>query len=261
VWERLGYETSVHLQDWPAEENRYIDQHLSRQVAVSRTIVTAGLAIRGREKIRVRQPLSRARIALSTPVDITKQTGAVMEELNVKALEIVQDASEIADLVAKAQSKKLGPKYGGAVQGIIKDLKEGRFSQNADGTVQVGSYTLLADEVEIAYVGKQGLSVESVNGVVVALSTEITKELELEGDARDLVRAIQDLRKEAGLELSDRILLGINGAEDIVSAHKDYLCNETLATSLASRVSQPLLSKTVQIGKRSVEIAVSRDGA
>jgi len=261
VWERLGHESSVHLQDWPAEDTRYIDEHLSRQVAVARTIVTTGLAIRAREKIRVRQPLSRARIALSTSVDIAKQTSAVMQELNVKTLEVVQDASEIADRVAKAQAKKLGPKYGGAVQGIIKDLKEGRFSQNADGTVQAGSYTLLSDEVEIAYVGKQGLSVESANGVVVALSTEISPELELEGDARDLVRAIQDLRKEAGLELSDRIVLGVVGADDILGAHKDYVCNETLATSLVDKVSQPVASKTVEIGKRSVQIAISLAGA
>ena len=258
VWERLGYGTSVHLQDWPAEESRYIDEHLSRQVAVARTVVTTGLAIRAREKIRVRQPLSRARIALSTSVDISRQTNAVMQELNVKAIEIVKDASEIADRVAKAQAKKLGPKYGGAVQGIIRDLKEGRFSQNGDGTVTAGQFTLLADEVEISYAGKQGLSVESSDGVVVALSTEISPELELEGDARDLVRAIQDLRKEAGFEFSDRIVLGIEGAADIMGAHGDYVCSETLATSLLVNVPDSSASKTIDIGKRSVQIAVAK---
>ena len=176
----------------------------------------------------------------------------------MKAIEIVKDASEIADRVAKAQAKKLGPKYGGAVQGIIRDLKEGRFSQNADGTVTVGQYTLLADEVEISYSGKQGLSVESSDGVVVALSTEITPELELEGDARDLVRAIQDLRKEAGFEFSDRIVLGIEGAGDIMGAHGDYVCSETLATSLLTNVPDSSASKTIDIGKRSVQIAVAK---
>src|SRR4029079_2381388 len=107
---------------------------------------TAGLAIRAKEKIRVRQPLSLARVALSTRVDLTRQINAVVQELNVKTLEIVENASDIAEVVAKAQAKKLGPKYGGAVQGIIKDLKEGRFIQNADGTVSVGQYTLLSDE-------------------------------------------------------------------------------------------------------------------
>jgi isoleucyl-tRNA synthetase len=260
VWERLGNSTSVHLEKWPEVESGYIDEQLSEQVTIARTIVTAGLAIRAREKIRVRQPLSRGRVALSGAVDIGKQTTAVMQELNVKELEVVQDASEIGDRVAKAQARKLGPKYGGAVQGIIKDLKEGRFTQNADGTVQVGQYLLLPDEVEISFVGKQGLSVESANGVVVALSTEITPELELEGDARDLVRAIQDLRKEAGFEFSDRIVLGVDGASDIMSAHGSYVRNETLATALVNEVQTPQAARTVEIGRRSVRISVAKDG-
>ena len=260
VWQRLGYEKSVHLENWPSAEAQYIDEKLSEQVAVARTVITAGLAIRAREKIRVRQPLPKARVALSTAVDISKQTGAVMQELNVKAIEFVQNASDIADRVAKAQAKKLGPKYGGAVQGIIKDLKEGRFSQNSNGTVSVGQYTLLPDEVEISFVGKQGLSVQSENGAVVALSTEITPALELEGDARDLVRAIQDLRKEAGFEFSDRITLGVHGGDDIVAAHRDYISNETLATSVVTEAQRPQLSKTVEIGKRSVRISLEKDG-
>src|SRR5712671_4097126 len=258
VWERLGHRESVHFEAWPKVESRYIDETLSRQVAVARTIITAGLAIRGREKIRVRQPLPLARVALSEAIDLRRQIGAIAQELNVKAIEIVENASEIADRVAKAQAKKLGPKYGGAVQGIIKDLKEGRFVQNADGSVTVGAYSLLADEVEISFVGKQGLSVESVDGVVVALSTEITPELELEGDARDLVRAIQDLRKEADFEFSDRIVLGIRGADDVIAVHRDYIMNETLAVSLVEEASNPRASKTVEIGKRSVQISAAK---
>jgi len=260
VWERLGHKESVHLERWPQADSRYIDEQQSQQVAVARTIITAGLAIRAREKIRVRQPLPRARVALSESVDITKQLGAVAQELNVKAIEIVANASDIADRVAKAQAKKLGPKYGGAVQGIIKDLKEGRFSQNADSTVTVGQYTLLADEVEISFVGKQGLAVESEAGIVVALSTEITPELELEGDARDLVRAIQDLRKDADFEFSDRIILGIHGADDIMAVHRDYVSAETLTTSVVPEIEEARASKTVEIGKRSVQISVALNG-
>ena len=260
VWSRLGYPESVHLQRWPEVTTRYIDEVVSQEVAVARTIVTAGLAIRAKEKIRVRQPLSRARVALSSAADLTRQMNAVTQELNVKALEIVENASDIAEVVAKAQAKKLGPKYGGAVQGIIKDLKEGRFSQNADGTVTVGQYTLLPDEVEISFVGKQGLSVQSEAGVVVALSTELTPELELEGDARDLVRAIQDLRKEAEFEFSDRIVLGLQGADDIMAAHSEYVSGETLATSIVADARDARAVKTVDVGKRSVRISVAKDG-
>jgi isoleucyl-tRNA synthetase len=197
---------------------------------------------------------------VSSALDISEHTEAIMQELNVKSIEFVTDASEIADRVARAQAKKLGPKYGGAVQTIIRDLKEGRFATNADGTVSVGEYTLLTDEVEISFVGKQGLSVQSENGVVVALSVNITPELELEGDARDLVRAIQDLRKEAGFEFSDRIVLGLDGAADIVAAHGEYLSHETLATSVVREARQARASKNVEIGKRSVRISVAKDG-
>ena len=258
VWERLGHRDSVHFEKWPAAESKYINETLSRQVGVARTIITAGLSIRAREKIRVRQPLPSARVALSFKVDMQRQLAAVAQELNVKSIEIVENASDIADRVAKAQAKKLGPKYGGAVQGIIKDLKEGRFTQNEDGTVTVGPYTLLADEVEISFVGKQGLSVESVSGVVVALSTEVSAELELEGDARDLVRAIQDLRKDADLEFSDRITLGIRGADDVIAVHREYVMNETLATSVVGEVGDALVSKPVEIGKRSVQISLAK---
>jgi isoleucyl-tRNA synthetase len=258
VWERLGHRESVHFEAWPTPEPQYINEALSQQVSVARTIITAGLAIRARERIRVRQPLSRARVALSTNVDLGRQLGAVAQELNVKAIEIVENASDIAVSVAKAQAKKLGPKYGGAVQAIIKDLKNGQFSQNNDGTVTVGNYVLLPDEVEISFVGKEGLSVQSENGVVVALSTEITPELELEGDARDLVRAIQDLRKDADFEFSDRITLGIHGADDVIGVFKDYVTAETLATSLVQEVQNALASKTIEIGKRSVRLSVEK---
>jgi len=197
-------------------------------------------------------------VALSSAVDLRRQISAVATELNVKSIAIVENASEIADRVARAQAKKLGPKYGGAVQGIIKDLKEGRFTQNADGTVTVGQYKLLPDEVEISFVGKQGLSVESENGVVVALSTEVSPELELEGDARDLVRAIQELRKDADLEFSDRITLGIRGADDVIAVHREYVMNETLATSVVGEVGNALVSKPVEIGKRSVQISLKK---
>src|SRR4029453_9906830 len=102
--------------------------------------------------------------------------------------------------------------------------------------------------------------VQSENGVVVALSTQLTPELELEGDARDLVRAIQELRKEAEFELSDRIVLGIHGADDIVAAHGNYISSETLATSIVPEVKDARAVKTVEIGKRSVRISVTKDG-
>ena len=109
VWERLGHRESVHLEEWPTAEPQYINERLSQQVSVARTIITAGLAIRARERIRVRQPLSRAEWRCRRRIDLGRQIGAVAQELNVKSIEIVENASDIAVSVAKAQAKKIGP--------------------------------------------------------------------------------------------------------------------------------------------------------
>lgn len=259
VWERLGNKESVHLCNWPAVEPDSIDQKLSSEITLTRKIISAGLAIRAREKIRVRQPLSLARVAINLAIDLTPYLEAITEELNLKKLEFVRDPAQISQKVGKANAKLLGPKFGSKVQEIIKAAKAGNFSEMSDGSIQVGEFNLAADEIEIGFVGKEGLAVESIDGNVVALDLQLTPELILEGHARDLVRQIQEFRKEADLQIADRIILSVTGADEVMKSFGEYVKQETLTREIVPVVTSPILSKRLEVGELQVEVAFKRE--
>lgn len=258
VRERLGYTDSVHLVDWPTPEEKLIDKTLSGEIALVREIITAGLSIRAKEKIRVRQPLSRFSIATHKELDLSRYFDPIREELNVKEIKLVHNNGELARCIGRPNAKLLGPKYGGAVQTIIKLAKEGQLTSNDDGTVTVGDYRLLPEEIEIAFVGNKGLAVESTKNAVVALKTTITPQLEMEGYARDIVRQVQELRKEADLHIADRIALSISGADGIIEAFGEYIKGETLTTSLVEALNSPLAKSEFRAGDRDVSIALRK---
>jgi len=137
----------------------------------------------------------------------------ICEELNIKEIEILDRPEDIAEKIAMVNARKVGPRLGKEVQNVIRSAKEGNFKENDDGTIQVGEYTLSADEVEIAYLGSEGENVESSQGIVLSLDTKITEDLKEEGIMREIVRHIQDMRKEADYEISDRIFICISNAE------------------------------------------------
>ena len=124
---------------------------------------------------------------------------------------------------------------------IIQEAKNGNFEKQSDGSILVaGKYPLSAEEMEIAYLGKEGADVEAEGGVLVALDTSITPELEREGLARDLVRQIQELRKAADYKVDDRIQVALIGVDPkVLSEFGDYIQNETLATSLENDMIEP----------------------
>jgi isoleucyl-tRNA synthetase len=128
-----------------------------------------------------------------------------------------------------------GIRLGGKVQEIIKLSKEGKFEIVKEG-VKIGDEILTGEEVKVGYKGREGEAVESDSGIVVSLDTKITPELELEGKARDLVRVIQDLRKQADYAVSDRIELQLENAEAILAVWQDYIAAETLATKVVNKV-------------------------
>ncbi|MFA4815543.1 MAG: isoleucine--tRNA ligase [Candidatus Gracilibacteria bacterium] len=231
-------EESVHLTDWPKANKKLIDSALNEEVALARRIVNLGHAIRGKKKIRVRQPLAKVVVGLPASVDpkaVLLQKDVILEELNVKELELLKDAGELADFVVLPNAKLLGPKYGKDVQKIIQESKAGNFKILEDGQVEVAGFTLEPSEVEMAYQGKPGVDIESEDGVVVSLDLEITDELYLEGLMREMVRAVQDLRKEAGFEVSDHIQLLIKTdgkLEAAVTQFADVIKQETLADEL-----------------------------
>jgi isoleucyl-tRNA synthetase len=256
VWKRLGKSESVHLATWPEYDSRFVNTILIEEISFVRAIISAGLFIRAREKVRVRQPLATLKIAYSKSFPFDKFIDLIKDELNVKHVIVFEDASKLAKKVAKANAKLLGPRFGKDVQTIIKNLKEGLFTQKEDGTVEVAGFTLRAEEIEIAFAPHDGLFVEPIEGGVVALDLAITPELELEGAARDLVRTIQDLRKEADLNISDRIRLSIEGCEELIVHHGDYIKNETLCIELVESVKNSLIERKLLVLEKQVTIAL-----
>ncbi len=226
---------SVHLTDWPTVKKLTRDEEkLLRKTRVLRTIVSLGLQIRSQKKVKVRQPLSRATVAVPTGLlEGDAISGAELallrEELNVRTVDLVEDASSIAESFAQVDARKVGPRLGGRVQEIIKAGKAGEFSVQDDGSILILDVRLSADEATIVYRGKEGQDVAADHGVVVALDTEVTADLLSEGKARDLIRQVQQLRKDAGLQFTDLIRLSITGADDIVQAHGKTIAEATNA--------------------------------
>jgi isoleucyl-tRNA synthetase len=236
IYTNLTDEESVHLSYWPEFDAKKIDLELNQEVKLTRQIVTLGHAIRAQKRIKVRQPLAEIQVAIPeglNPENLEKDT--ILEELNVKQFVILENPTDIAEIIVKPDGKILGPKYGKDVQYIIQEAKAGNFKKLADEKIEVLDYVLEPLEYEVHYVGKTGLDVASEAGIVVGLDTELTDELTTEGIARDTVRFIQDMRKEVDYKVSDRIDTYILTNTEITRSLKsfgDYIRSETLTNSL-----------------------------
>jgi isoleucyl-tRNA synthetase len=258
VWSRLGYSESVHLSDWPEVDTARISEKRSLEVAFVRRIISAGLALRSKAGIRVRQPLKKLRLANLSGMNIEEYFEPIREELNVKEIELLSNPQEIGQRVGKANSKKIGPKYGPRVKEIFAALKSGDFQETQDGRIQVDDLVLEPDEASIAYIGKEGADVEAIAGAVIALDLNMSPELEREGYARDLVRQIQELRKEADFQIADRIRIALQGGEDIVLAHEESILRETLARERCPSIENPEIQGEISLGEHRVLIQLSR---
>jgi isoleucyl-tRNA synthetase/broad specificity phosphatase PhoE len=226
---------SVHLTRWPdpreltKEESMLLEKHLAL-----REIASLGMKLRAEKKIKVRQPLSSLVIAMPPARrDALKLTdddlGIIRGELNVKEVAFADDPGELGEVMALVDAKKVGPRLGKRVQEIIAAGKRGEFERKADGSVLIGDELLAPDEVALSYRGKDGRDVAADGGIVVSLDTRISDALKREGDVRDLIRAVQTLRKEAGLTIADTVTLSIEGADDLLTEHGERIAQETYA--------------------------------
>ncbi len=202
-------------------------------------VVSLGRTARGEAKVKLRTPLPRIVVVFDSTdrdrgaLDPVGEVGRlVREELNVKELEIRDDAAGLVELRVKPELKALGPKLGKDLPRVRSALAEGRFTQR-DGLFEVEGFTLKPSEVLIEHVGTPGHAVGRDAGAVAALETALTPDLEEEGLARELVHKINDLRKEAGLDIADRITLRYAGAiAPTVAKFRDLVARETLAISV-----------------------------
>jgi isoleucyl-tRNA synthetase len=226
---------SVHLTRWPADELAPLrDERLESAMATARRAVELTRTLRSGAGIRVRQPIARLWLALPD-ADLLERDALlalIADEVNVKAIEIIGDGSELVDRRVKPLLPRIGKKLGAAIPAVMAAARAGQVEFLSDGAVRLAGVVLAADEVEILATPRPGTAVAHDEGIVVVIDTELTPGLRAEGDARELLRAVQDLRKDAGLELTDRIELWVQGLPPAVAEHLDGVLADTLADAI-----------------------------
>jgi isoleucyl-tRNA synthetase len=243
-----GSEPSVHLTDWPGVGGDVVvDEELEFAMATVRETVRLGLAARGQAKLKVRQPLRAAVVvaAGSERAAIERLADVALEELNVKELRYVSQADELGSYEVKPNYRALGPRFGkqmpqvaAAVAALEPDhvataLRDGgRVGISVDGH----DHELSSDDLLLAMRPLEGYQLEREGSHAVALELELDDTLRREGLAREIVHAIQSARKNAGLQVEDRIELRLGGGEELLEAareHEAYVARETLALKVA----------------------------
>ena len=240
-----GAEPSVHLCDFPAAGRR--DLELEQAMQVARETVRLGLAARAKAKLKVRQPL-RAAVVVATGTEresIERLAEIVRDELNVHELRFVSQADELGQVEIKPNYRMLGPRFGkqmplvaAAIAGLDAAHAASALRDGQSISISVGGHDheLRADDVTVTMKPLEGYEVEREGSHAVALELEIDDALRAEGVARDIVRAVQNARQEAGFEVSDRIVLTLDGDERVLAAarrHQEYIAGEVLALSVS----------------------------
>ena len=229
---------SVHLTDWPAANRFPIDSDLSVGMGLVRQACSALLALRKAHGLRVRLPLARAVVATGAAEFLQAHVDIIRDEVNVKELLLTADVSQFGETRLMLTPARLGPRLGSATQQVIAAHKAGDWTVDGDEVV-VGGVRLEAGEFEFTVVAASEGAAATLpdGGGIVVLDTVVTPELEREGRARDLVRAVQNERRAAQLSVSDRIALWIGGDAETIEAvevHRGLVMAETLAVELVT---------------------------
>ncbi|MCD6639489.1 MAG: isoleucine--tRNA ligase [Nocardioides sp.] len=243
IWRGLTGGRSVHLTDYPTPEELPADHALVVAMDEVRDVCSAGSALRKAANLRNRLPLQQLTVVVPDASSLAGFESIVAEELNLKQVRLLDlDTDEAASYGVEQRltvnARAAGPRLGKEVQVAIKASKTGDWSVAQDGTVTAGGLALVEGEYTLETVAGQGEGATGIlpRGGFVVLDTEVTPELEAEGTARDLVRMVQQARRDAGLDVSDRISLTVTGPAETIAAvaeHEALVAGETLATSVA----------------------------
>ena len=233
-------EESVHLNAFPVVDSSLRDPALERLMDYTRLVASLGNAARKGAAVRSQQPLPAIRVSGGSTFSTLPAWASelIQAELNVKRVEYVQELAEAVRQKADANPKILGPKLGRDYPRVRDALKAGNFSV-VDGQVDVEGYRLSTDEVTLSLEPAPGYAAAADRGVLVVLDTTLSPELVTEGRARAVVRLIQDARKQAGLNVSDRIEVrysATDGVSEAFEQHAAYISRETLALALEAGV-------------------------
>ena len=238
--------TSVHLAKFPVSVENFVDKSLESKMMKAQTVSSLVLSLRKKEMIKVRQPLQKVMIPIldeNQRAEIEAVSDLIKAEVNVKEIELLDDASGVLVKQIKPNFKALGPRFGkdmGLIAKEIQNLSTEQINElDTKGELSLvisgNSIILTSDDVEISSQDIPGWLVANANGITVALDITLTEELIKEGIARELVNRIQNLRKDSGFEVTDKIkvhLLPCDGLEKAVAANENYIKSETLTETL-----------------------------
>ena len=260
----LTGEPSVHLCDWPSPDAGASDPALVTEMDRVREICSATLAIRAAENVRVRQPLRRLIVAGRDLDGVAPYTELICDEVNVKDVELVDEIDAYATLRLKVNAKVLGPRLGADMKAVLRAANQNEWTPLPDGRIEVAGHPLEEGEYVLALEPKTGVFCRALpgNDTIVVLDLDLTPELVSEGLARDVVRAVQQARKEAGLHVSDRIRLrlSLDGEwRDAVERFRGYVQEQTLAASLEVDAGGPddgLRRFDQRLGRKTVGVAL-----
>ncbi len=237
VWRGLTGGRSVHLTDWPLVDELPADPALVAAMDHVRQVCSAALSLRKANKLRVRLPLAKLLVAAEDADALRPFADIVRDEVNVKSVEFTTDVAAHGGFEVAVNARVAGPRLGRDVQKVIKAVKAGDWTTTADGAVVAAGVELLEGEYERRLVAKDSGAAAGLPGGagLVLLDTDVTDELAREGVARDLVRVVQQARRDAGLAVSDRITLTVDAPDEVTAAakeHEAFLASETLSTAV-----------------------------
>ena len=280
IWRGLTGSASVHLADWPSVDSWPSDASLESAMDLTRSVCSVALSLRKARGLRVRLPLASLTVAHPAAPALTAFAELIKDEVNVKDLVLSDSPASLGTVQLSVNPRVLGPRLGKQVQDVIRAVKAGDWAASgasgssgasgasgADGVVVVtagGRVELQPGEYELRLTAADPDSTAALPGSdgLIALDTVVTPALALEGVARDVVRVIQQARRDLGFDVSDRIALVVGAADAVaeaVRAHADFIAGETLATSLAVVDTADVTAAAQPVGDGGeVRVALSR---
>jgi isoleucyl-tRNA synthetase len=275
IFTNLTGRESVHLEDWPTYDEGLIDQQLLDRMRLARQLVSLGRAARAKAKVKTRQPLPKALAVVPAAErrEVAALSRLVAEELNVKELELVDSLEQLVHYSVKPNFRALGPRFGPRMPRIaaalaaldpeqVRALRE-QIAAGEPVTLAVDGETLKLDpaDLDVRAEKREGYEVEHEGPYGVALDVAVTPELRAEGLAREVVRAVQDARKEAGLDIADRIGLYLEAGGEVaaaIAAHEAWILGEVLATERLAEPREDAFAKVADIEEEPLAIGVVR---
>ena len=257
----------------PKYNKDWINERIINQVDALKRMVELGRSARNKSKQKIRQPLMKVSFAIEdndTADFITDHSSIVLDELNVKSIERITNAGSLVSYNIKPNLPILGKKYSGGLKTIIEILnsvdndelmKQLELDESINLEKNNESFTLLREDIFIETVAAEGFSAVSGGGITVGLTLELNDELIQEGIVRDLVRQVQNIRKDAGFSVEDRINISWeldSEFEDAISKFREYFCNETLTVSFSEKNNDKGYNTDFNLRNRKINLFISK---